>query len=97
MATGKYRVSGNVQNRISRSRPQTPVTLSSSRTNDQCESALPPTLLSGVVWHNSPGLFSKWKEVFMILNRDTIRWHHIQRTVSINHHQVAVAMTHVCP
>ena len=54
----------------------------------QYDSSLPPTILSGVVWHNTPGIFSKWKEVFLILNRDTIRWHQIKRTTSINHHQV---------
>ena len=52
------------------------------------DSSLPPTILSGVVWHNSPGLFSRWRQVFLILNRDTLRWHHIHKTSSINHHQV---------
>ena len=52
---------------------------------------LPQTLLSGVVWHNSPGIFNKWKQVFLILTRDTVKWHHIQKTSSINHHQVSGA------
>ena len=52
------------------------------------DSSLPPTILSGVVWHSSPGLFSRWRQVFLILNRDTLRWHHIHKTSSINHHQV---------
>lgn len=58
------------------------------RARHQADSSLPPTLLSGVIWHQAPGIFSKWREVFLILNRDSLRWHHIQKTASINHHQV---------
>ena len=56
----------------------------------QPDSSLPPTLLSGVIWHQATGLFSKWREVFLILNRDSLRWHQIQKTASINHHQVGL-------
>ena len=58
----------------------------------QLDCSLPPTLLSGVVWHHSGGLFSRWREVFLILNRDGLRWHHIQRTASINHHQACLSL-----
>lgn len=78
---GKYQVTT--------SRPVTPVSFSNQRQHSRLtDSSLPPTILSGVVWHNSPGLFSRWRQVFLILNRDTLRWHHIHKTSSINHHQV---------
>ena len=82
MASGKYRLTHHGDRGVvSRPRP--------GRAND---SSLPPTLLSGVIWHQAPGLFSKWREVFLILNRDSLRWHHIQKTASINHHQVGVSV-----
>ena len=65
------------------------IILSNFRQDYDYGSSLPQTILSGVVWQNSPGIFNKWKQVFLILTRDTIKWHHIQKTSSINHHQVS--------
>ena len=31
--------------------------------------------------------------MFLILTRDTLKWHHIQKTSSINHHQVSQCRT----
>ena len=36
--------------------------------------SLPRPLLSGLVWHQTSGLFSRWKEVFLILTKDSLRW-----------------------
>ena len=35
--------------------------------------SLPRPLLSGLVWHQTSGLFSRWKEVFLILTKDCLR------------------------
>ena len=35
------------------------------------------------IWH-----IWRWKQVYLILNRDTLRWHQILKTSSISHHQV---------
>jgi len=39
--------------------------------------SLPRPLLSGLVWHQTSGLFSRWKEVFLILTKDSLRCHKI--------------------
>ena len=39
--------------------------------------SLPRPVLSGLVWHQTSGLFSRWREVFVILTRDCIRCHKI--------------------
>ena len=35
--------------------------------------SLPRPLLSGLVWQQGSGLFARWKEVFLILNKDCVR------------------------
>ena len=45
--------------------------------NNNRAPSLPRPVLSGLVWHQTSGLFSRWKEVFVILTRDCIRCHKI--------------------
>jgi len=44
---------------------------------DTKQPSLPRPVLSGLVWHQNSGLFSRWREVFMILTRDCLRCHKI--------------------
>ena len=39
--------------------------------------SLPQPLLSGLVWYQTSGLFVRWKEVFLILTKDSVRCYKI--------------------
>ena len=47
---------------------------------DQVSLLLPRPLLSGLVWNQAAGLFAKWREVFLVLTKDSVRWHTIDKT-----------------
>ena len=47
---------------------------------DQVSLLLPRPLLSGLVWNQAAGLFARWREVFLVLTKDSVRWHTIDKT-----------------